>query len=119
MSKKKYKNAAEKQKAYRLRHGQHRKVPLDLRRGELLGASETTFRDIKEGESWEEYGKYVSASVKAARKRQVVAGGKERTDPKPGSDEKGTRIYPGDYYEMRRVMEIPLEGRKIKEKKEK
>lgn len=119
MSMKKYANAAEKQKAYRLRHGQRPKVPLALRRGEELGASETTFREKKEGETWEEYGKYINASVQAARKRQAAAGGKESKEVvKPGGDERGQRVYPGDYYEMRRETEKPqAEGRKIKEKR--
>lgn len=128
MTKKKYANAAEKQKAWRIRHGQKRKVPLEFRRGESLGSSETTFRARKEGETWEEYGKYISTSVEAARKRQVVAGGKERTDTKPGGKERTTlkpngdplnlpRTFPVEYYEMRREIEKPPEGRKLKEKK--
>ena len=120
MTKKKYKNAAEKQKAWRIRHGQSRKVPLALRRGEELGASETTFREKKEGETWEEYGKYVEASVRAARKRQASAGGKEiKGEVKPGGDLRGQRVYSGDYYEMRREANKPPEGRKIKEKRRK
>lgn len=118
MTKKKYANAAEKQRAWRLRHGQKKKVPLVLRRGEELGASETTFREKKEEETWEEYDKYILASVHAARKRQAIAGGKEiKEAPKPGGDTRGQRVYPGDYYEMRREIDKPPEGRKIKEKK--
>lgn len=113
MSKKKYINAAEKQKAWRLRHGQKRKVPIELRRGEPLGSSETTFRAIKEGESWENYGKYVHASVEAARKRQGVAGGKERIDLKSGGEIKGGQVFPVDYYEMRIEFEKPPEGKKM------
>ena len=120
--KRKYKSAAEKQKAWRIRHGQLHKVPLELRRGEELGASETTFREKKKEESWEEYGKYVNASVQAARKRQVSAkgaGGKEKV-AKPGGDVKGVRVYSGDYYEMRRELERDLEKltkrRKLKRK---
>ena len=125
MSKKKYKNAAEKQKAWRIRHGQRPKVPLELRRGEELGASETTFRERKEGETWEEYHEYVLASVKAARKRQASAkgaGGKEKIE-KPGGDVKGVGVYSVDYYELQRQREIDLEKattpvrRRIKEKK--
>ena len=120
MTKKKYANAAEKQKAWRVRHGQKKKVPLELRRGEELGASETTFRNKKDGETWEEYSKYLKASVLAARKRQISAGGKEmKGDLKPGGDTRGQRVYPGDYYEMRRKQDKPPEGRKIKQKRRK
>ena len=118
MTKRKYANAAEKQRAWRQRHGQKKKVPLLLRRGEELGASETTFRQKKEDETWEEYHKYLTTSINAARKRQVSAGGKEtKAVEKPGSDERGQQVYPGDYYEMRREMEKPPEGKKIKEKR--
>ena len=121
MTKKKYANAAEKQKAWRQRHGQKKKVPLEIRRGEELGASETTFRQKKEEETWEEYHKYLTASINAARKRQVSAGGKEikKEVEKPGGDLGRQRVYSGDYYEMRREKEKPLEGRKIKEKRRK
>ena len=119
MSKKKYKNAAEKQKAWRIRHGQPRKVSIELRRGEELGASETTFRLRKEGESWEEYGKYVEESVSAARKRQASAkgGGAVPTPVKPGGDTRGTAVYPGDYHEMRCVVEKPIKRRRAKKSK--
>ena len=117
MTKKKYANAAEKQRAWRLRHGQKRKVPLEIRRGEELGASETTFRQKKEEETWEEYHKYLTASINAARRRQASAGGKEiKGEVKPGGDTRGQRLYPGDYYEIRRELDKPPEGRKIKEK---
>ncbi|MCK4307392.1 hypothetical protein KAW50_04095 [candidate division WOR-3 bacterium] len=117
MTKKKYANAAEKQRAWRIRHGQKQKVPLALRRGEELGASETTFRQKKEDESWEDYHKYLTASINAARKRQKSAGGKEiKREVKPGGDARGQRVYPGDYYEMRREVDKPPEGKKIKEK---
>ena len=121
MTKKKYRNAAEKQRAWRIRHGQPRKVPLALRRGEEMGASETTFRQKKEEETWEEYSKYIQSSVSAARKRQVSAGGKEikKEVEKPGGDLREQRVYPGDYYEMRREIEKAPEGRKIKEKRRK
>ena len=120
MSRKKYVNAAEKQKAWRLRHGQKKKVPLALRRGEELGASETTFRQKKEDETWEEYHKYLTTSINAARKRQVSAGGKEmKVVEKSGGDTRGQQVYSGDYYEMRREMEKPPEGKKIKERRRK
>lgn len=112
MTKKKYANAAEKQKAWRIRHGQARKVSIELRRGEELGASETTFRLRKEGESWEEYGKYMEKSVNAARKRQASAKGSGF-----GGDIKGAAVYPGDYSEMRRVVEKPIKGRRVKKGK--
>jgi hypothetical protein len=51
--KRKYKNAAEKQKAFRLRHGQKVKVPVEIRRGEKLGSQETDLRAKKEGETWD------------------------------------------------------------------
>lgn len=120
MTKKKYKNVAEKQKAWRIRHGQKKKVPLELRRGEELGASETTFRNKKEGETWEEYHKYLTASINAARKRQAASGGKEMKEVlKSGGDTRGQQVYLGDYYEMRREIEKPPEGRKIKQKRRK
>jgi hypothetical protein len=121
MSKKKYANAAEKQKAWRIRSGrQKKKVPLEIRRGEALGASETTFRQKKEDETWEEYHKYLTASINAARKRQISVGGKVMKDvEKSGGDTRGQRVYSGDYYEMRKEVEKPPEGRKIKQKRRK
>ena len=128
MTKKKYANAAEKQKAWRIRHGQKKKVPLEFRKVEQLGASETTFRQKKEEETWEEYHKYLTASIIAARKRQISAGGKEREDKKPGghkakaegkNTEKRETVFPVEYYEMRKDWEKPPEGRKIKEKRRK
>ena len=137
MTKKKYKNVAEKQKAWRIRHGQPRKVPLEFRKVEELGSSETTFRNKKEDETWEEYHKYLTSSINAARKRQAIAGGKERKDEKPGG-RRGTKakqkgevknmekeevVFPVEYYEMQRERELELEkiikGRKIKEKRRK
>lgn len=128
MSKKKYANAAEKQRAWRLRHGQKKKVPLEFRRYEPLGSSETTFRNKKEDETWEDYHKYLIASINAARKRQVTAGGEERKDEKPGGGKRKRKIegknieqeeivFPEEYYEIRRNWEKSPEGKKIKEKR--
>ena len=137
MTKKKYANAAEKQRAWRLRHGQKKKVPLEFRKVEELGSSETTFRNKKEDETWEEYHKYLTSSINAARKRQAIAGGKERKDEKPGGRrgmkakqkgkvknmEKEEVVFPVEYYEIQRERELELEkiikGRKIKEKRRK
>ena len=68
--KRKYKNAAEKQKAFRLRHGQKRKVPLEIRRGVKLGSQEGDLRLKKEGETWEEYRTYIDKAVKDSRARE-------------------------------------------------
>ena len=129
MTKKKYANAAEKQRAWRIRHGQKQKVPLEFRKAEQLGASETTFRQKKEDETWEEYHKYLTASINAARKRQISAGGKERKEEKPGgktrakgegkNSENEEIVFPIEYYERRREWEKPPEGRKIKGRKRK
>jgi hypothetical protein len=67
MSKKKYLNAAAKQRAYRIRHGQKRKVPIPIRRGEQLGTSEAVLRAKKDNETWEEYQKYITDRVCRAR----------------------------------------------------
>ena len=129
MSKKKYANVAEKQKAWRIRSGkQKRKVPLELRRGEPLGSSEVELREKKEGETWEEYHKYISATTAVARKRQQSArgaGSKEQIVSAGGSARKERRfqgvdetVFSGDYYEMRKEHEEELEkstkSRKIK-----
>lgn len=69
-----YKTSAEKQKAFRLRHGQKRKVPIEIRRGQKLGSQEGDLRPKKEGETWEEYHEYILKSTEAARKREEKAG---------------------------------------------
>ena len=66
----KYLNAAARQKAYRLRHGQKPKVPLAIRKGEKLGSQEGDLREKKKGETWEQYREYVVKSVVTARRRQ-------------------------------------------------
>ena len=125
--KKKYHNAAEKQKAWRQRHGQKVKVPLALRRGERTG-SRDYLRERKEGESWTEYGKYIQTVVAATR----VSEGKGRVKIEEGG--KGViqkRAFASyeeptmdeEYYERRREHELSLEKvakpveRKIKEKR--
>ena len=115
--KKLYANAAEKQKAWRERHGQKRKVPLEIRRGEELGSSETTIRQKREGETWEEYHEYLTKAVTTARRREQKAGGGKIRIPKPG----GVVIrseFGEDYYETRYQYEKGLEelgkGGKIK-----
>ena len=70
-----YRNAAEKQKAWRIKHGQKRKVSIEIRRGERLGASESEIRGKKEGETWEEYHTFVARTVTTARMRQAKATG--------------------------------------------
>lgn len=75
MSKKKYTSKAEKQRAWRIRHGQKRKIPTLKKERERLGASESELRAKKEGETWSEYHTYLLSSVSSARKRQEKAGG--------------------------------------------
>ena len=114
--KKKYANAAEKQRAWRLRHGQPRKVPLEIRRGERTGASETELRERKEGESWEEYHSYLSKSVSTARRRQEIVGGavSEINDEEGSLGAKRSMggykepEFPEEYYEIRRKYESDL-----------
>jgi len=73
--KKKYKNAAEKQRAWRIRTGkQKEKVPISIRRGEKLGTSEGQLRAKKEGETWEEYDKYLHQRVSTARAAGMYQG---------------------------------------------
>ena len=117
--KKVYKNAAEKQRAWRIKHGQKRKVPLEIRRGEALGSSETTFRAKKEDESWEAYRKYIAESTEAARRRQSSAAGagEDTKTSVPGGIASRERRYTGvdetafqeDYYELRAKYEKDLE----------
>ena len=126
-----YKNVAEKQKAWRIKHGQKRKVPLEIRRGEALGSSETTLRAKKESETWEAYHIYITETTAAARRRQssaAGAGGKQKIAT-PGGIASRERRFTGvdetafqeDYYELRAKYEkdlFELDGRrkKIKEK---
>ena len=112
-----YKNAAEKQKAWREKHGQKRKVPLEIRRGEELGSSETTIRQKKEDETWEQYHEYLTKAVTTARKREQKTGGGKIRIPKPGGDVIRSE-FGEDYYETRYQYEKGLEelgkGGKIK-----
>lgn len=119
MSKKKYKNAAEKQKAWRIRHGQKRKVPLEIRRGQELGSSETTFREKKEDETWEDYHAYLLKSIEGARGREKRASGNLIKGEKPGGDLRWVTVYPGDYYEMERKRVAGYQEGKIKQKRRK
>ena len=119
MSKKKYANAAEKQRAWRLRHGQKRKVPLEIRRGQELGSGETTLREKQEGETWQEYHEYILKSIEGARGRERRASGKLIKGEKPGGDMRWVLVYPGDYYEMQREREARFQEGKIKEKEKK
>lgn len=125
--KKKYKNAAEKQRAWRIRHGQPHKVPLALRRGQRTGASETELRERKEGESWDDYHKYIGKTVLLARRRQELAGGvvKEINDEEASTGAKRVATsykeptYGEEYYEKRLEYEKGLgvkKGRKLKKK---
>ena len=114
--KKKYRNAAEKQKAWRLRHGQKVKVSLVLRRGERTG-SRDYLRERKEGESWEDYHNYIQTVIKATRGSE----GKGRATKEKGEEvDKGVtqrRAYASykeptldeGYYERQREHEISLE----------
>lgn len=128
MSKKIYKTAAEKQKAYRIRHGQRRKVPVTMRRGEKLGAQETDLRAKKEGESWEEYHTYIEKTITKARLKQAKATTTRDEEVKPGANRKGKepgfdkewREIDEDYYEIKEAHEKMLkaleERSKIKQK---
>lgn len=116
---KKYKSAAEKQRAWRIKHGQKPKVPIAMRRGELLGSSETTFREKKEDESWEDYAKYVNKSVQSARKRQEKASGAiERTQELGSLASERAKQQPGipeTYYERRRRWEKTKAPKKMRD----
>ena len=129
---KKYKNAAEKQKAWRQRHGQKVKVPLSIRRGEKLGTSEGQVRERKEGESWEEYSKYLE--LRLSRAKIATARDPHRPLTKEEGESLGAKRAHGKYkepfmdegcYERQRDHEISLEKAtkptrgKLKEKRKK
>lgn len=124
MSKKKYANAAEKQKAWRIRHGQLRKVPLELRRGERLGAQEADLRDKKSEESWSDYHKYLLSAVGKARTRQKSDVVSQKDKDENGDSKRARRSVGGykepqfseDYYEIRRKYESDLEALMKKQK---
>ena len=112
--KKKYKNAAEKQRAWRIRHGQPRKVPLRIRVGEKLGGSEAYLRDREEGESWEDYDKYLRTRVAKARafkseQLPIEREGEESVGAKRAFGKYKEPFMGESYYEMQREHEISLE----------
>lgn len=116
---KKYKSNAEKQRAYRIRHGQKPKVPLEIRRGQPLGSSDTTFRDKKEDETWEEYAKYIHKSIQTARRRQEKASGTVEIVEEPrgvGSSKRANKqqVIPETYYERRKLWEEIKAPKKMK-----
>ena len=121
-----YLNAAARQKAFRIRHGQKKKVPVEIRRGEKLGSQETDLRQKKEGETWDQYQVYVNKAVERARHRQA---GQVTSQVEVGDEEdsKGAKRSVGgykepemgeEYYETRYRHEESLEklgkGRKIR-----
>lgn len=115
MTKKKWKNAAEKQREYRLRHGQKRKVPIPMRRGEKLGTSEGQIRERNEGETWEEYQRYIKLRILRAWIATAKDPHKPITDEE-GESKRARRAVGGykepemgeDYYERRREHEEVL-----------
>ena len=127
-----YRNAAEKQRAWRIKHGQKQKVPLVLRRGQPLGSSTADLRAKSEEESWEEYHEYILNSVEKAHGREKKAMGATRRNgniPKPGGREQPTRRFEvkeetefsEQYYELRvqyekGLMELDNKRKKISKK---
>lgn len=115
--KKVYKNAAEKQRAWRLRTGKQKvKVPLSVRVGEKLGTSEGQIRERKEGETWEEYSKYLK--VRISRAGTATAKDLHRPITKEDGDSLGAKRAVGgykepqfseEYYEIRRKYESDME----------
>lgn len=118
MSRKKYKSAAEKQKAYRLRHGQKRKVPLEIRRGIKLGSQEGDLRAKKEGETWEEYKLYIDKAIKGSRAREK---GGVAFIPKEGQKPGVSGELDEGYYEIQHQHEKSLEklgeGKKVRRRR--
>lgn len=120
--KKLYKNAAEKQRAWRIKHGQKRKVPLPLRRGERLGASESEIRAKREDETWQQYSIFLKGMVQAARKRQQAAGGAvtgiDDKEHSTGAKRTTTPYHEPemgeDYYERRQAYEASMDAPKGK-----
>ena len=128
MSKKKYKNAAEKQKAWRVRHGQPRKVALKIRRGEDLGTSAAQLRQKRENETWEEYHKYIVNRVSKAHSFKPLRAPRindeeESVGAKRVSGKYTEPTFDEDYYEIRAKYEKDLhelgERQKIGGKKKK
>lgn len=126
---KKYKSAAEKQRAWRIRTGkQKEKVPLPIRRGEKLGTSIGQIRNKAEGESWEEYSVYLKTRLSKA----AIATARDPHKPlkeTEGESLKASRAtgkykepeMAEDYYELREQYERDLEAlnkrRKLGERK--
>ena len=126
--KRKYKTVAEKQRAWRIRHGiQKVKVPIPIRRGEDLGTSEGSIRAKKEGETWKDYHTYITERLKKAH-------ASDRPSGLPIVDEKGVSVgakrgfgkevepqMTEDYYELRvqyekGLMELDNKRKKISKK---
>lgn len=123
--KKKYANAAAKQKAWRQRHGQKEKVPLPIRVGEKLGTSEALLREKKEGESWEEYSKYLKTRVGKARgfkseQIPIEGEGVESPGAKRAFGKYKEPSMGEEYYERQREHELSLveaKGNRIKKRR--
>lgn len=127
--KKKYPNAAARQKAFRIRHGQRKKVPVEIRRGEKLGSQEADLRQKKEGETWEQYQLYIKRAVERARYRQAgqvapQVGAGDEEDSKGAKRSVGGYTEPimdEEYYEIARKKEEGLrslgKGRKMKKRR--
>ena len=112
--KKVYPNAAARQKAFRIRHGQKRKVSIEISRGERLGSQETDLRAKKEEETWEQYQVYINKAVEAARRRQaseVVPQIDNKGDSKGAKRSVGGYKEPSigeEYYETREQYEAQI-----------
>jgi len=124
-----YKSAAEKQKAYRVRHGQKPKVPLEIRRGEKLGSGEAEIRGKLPNETWEDYSKYIlryiALSHRALGSRTLEKERQDQVETAPKATRRvGKYIEPSmseDYYEIslkyeKELEEIPKKGGKMKKK---
>lgn len=113
--KKKYPNAAARQKAFRIRHGQKRKVPLEMRRGVKLGSGEGDLRAKKEDETWEEYKVYIDRAVKSSRAREK---GATAFIPMEGQKSGVSGEMGEEFYEVQREKEEAFaklgKGRKLK-----
>lgn len=81
-------------------------MPIVMRRGEQLGSSETTFREKREDETWEEYGRYINKSIKSARKRQEKAKGAHEMESETKAPVvRKQSVISESYYERRRAWE--------------
>lgn len=123
-----YKSAAEKQRAWRLRHGQPSKVSTDIRIGEKLGTSEAYLRAKNSNETWEEYHRYIQTRVGKARvfKSEQVPIETKEGDSIGAKRVVGKYVEPSmdeEYHEIRRRYEADLEklvkkGNKIKQRRD-